>query len=229
MANGSPSLDDILKQIEMDAGLQINSQGGDGNQSPISAGMTEVSAHESRPATPSPSPLQLDAATTGIPQISRQYLGGGAVVSDNVQVPGLSARQKGLPKLSYRMLGSLAAVFVLVIGLGSAVLLTQQPQDVRQYAFDPAARLDPELQQYVAQGSGEEVEVPGETTQRPAVPDTTDTTDTSTTAETYVQAAPDPATTTRPWWQNPLVLAGVSVVVSAGLILAVFLHWLFAV
>lgn len=48
----------------------------------------------------------------------------------------LSARQKRLPKLSLQMFGSLAAVFLLVVGAGSATVLTQQSQDVRQQASD---------------------------------------------------------------------------------------------
>ena len=221
MAN--PSLDDLLKQIEEESasGLSINSSGGEELPPKVSAGMKEVAVHEDAPTPASPSPLNMDMGSNEIPQITRQFIGGGAVVSDNVQVPGLTARQKALPKLSFRMLGTLAAMLVLVAGLGSAVVLTQQSQDVRQYAYDPAAKTDPNLQQYMADES-----VTGD---QAAMPDKTGDQMPEVAQDTTSQTAVTLPVTTNIWWQNPLLIAGAAVVLSALLILAVFLHWLFAV
>lgn len=216
---GNPSLDDLLAEIEKEAAseLSVESAGGDELAKPVSAGMGEVAVHEEVPAPASPSPLKFDSQGSAIPQITRQYLGGGTVVSDNMQIPGLTPRQQALPKLSFRMLGSIAAMLVLVVGLGSAVVLTQRPQDIRQYASDQSnQQLDPELQQYMSDDS--------------AAPTTMDQADQdigSAPAEGNALAMMNQAVS-QPWWQNPVVIAAAAVVISAFLILAVFLHWLFA-
>lgn len=230
MAN--PSLDELLKQIEQEAADELNvaSLGGDEVEVKVSAGMDAMNVHEEVARPASPSPLNVDFQASSIPQITRQYLGGGAVVSDNVQMPGLTPRQKALPKLSFRMLGSIAAILVLVIGLGSAISLTQQSQDVRQYAYDPNTRVDPELQQYVA--DGETVEQPqvvtegtGEETPGQEMVDTNQAVGEKAVASADEVQVP----TMTPWWQQPIVIAGAALVISALLILVVFLHWLFAV
>lgn len=48
----------------------------------------------------------------------------------------LTDRQKSLPKISYRMLGSVVAILLLVFGVGSATVLTQESQDIRNQAFE---------------------------------------------------------------------------------------------
>ncbi len=48
----------------------------------------------------------------------------------------LNERQKKLPTLSLRMIGSIAAMFVMIAGVGAATTLSQQSQDVRNQAYD---------------------------------------------------------------------------------------------
>lgn len=224
MAN--PSLDDILKEIERDSMSDAAAIGSLVNDEPRSAGMSDVTVHEQPPKVSSPSPMAEDFRADSIPQITRQFLGGGSVMSEQSSSPGqpagLSPRQKALPKLSYRMLGSLAAMFILVVGLGSAVMLSQTPQDIRQYAYDPNAKVDPALEPYLNKqaASDDEIEAPADTAADELASDP------STDKQAVdVQMPVQPA----PWWQDPLLIAGAAVIISGILILAVFLHWLFAV
>lgn len=209
----NPSLDDLLKQIEQETvDLPIDSSGGGPVVVKASSGMKEVSVHEEELPTASPSPLNIDINASGIPQLSRQYIGAGPVVSDNMQMPdGEARRQSSMPKLSYRMLGSLAAVLVLVAGLGTALVLSQQPQDLRQYASDVPAQIYSELEPYLADGQTAQEFVRERSDSR---------------SETLAMAT-QPIKTI--WWQNPLIIAGAAVLISGLLITLVFLHWLFAV
>lgn len=207
------SLDDLLKQIEEETmDVKIESTGGESVIPKTSSGMKEIGVHEEEMPTASPSPLNVDINASSIPQISRHYLGTGPVVSDNMQQPGgESSRQSSLPKLSYRMLGSLAAVLVLVAGLGTALVLSQQPQDLRQYASEQSGRIDPELEPYLADGK------------------TVQDLGSEQTGETSEAVVMDNQPNKYIWWQSPLIIAGAAVLISGLLITLVFLHWLFAV
>jgi hypothetical protein len=232
MAN--PSLDDILKEIERDSITDASAMSSVMGEEAKSAGMAEVAVHEQRPSISSPSIMAEDFRADNIPQITRQFLGGGAVMNEKVSVPGvptgLSPRQKALPKLSYRMLGSLAAMLVLVVGLSSAVMLSQKPQDIRQYAFDPNTRVDSSLEPY----RNKQAEQPTEPVNEPTSGDQPVQEPSVTGDQTAPQAQPAQLETVlapqnQVWWQDPLVVAGGAVILSGILILAVFLHWLFAV
>jgi hypothetical protein len=216
MTNQSPTLDDLLKQIEAENSQEMSLDEPDYSPRQVSAGLEDIAVHEVSPQTSSPSPLSMDMPGGGVPQLSRQFIGGGNTVNEQMIHPsseGLDARQRALPKLSYRMLGSIVAALVLTVGLSSAVYLSQQPQDVRQYAADPSARIDPEIEQFRAdttEQAGDEVMQEGD--------DIAARTSTA-------QGVP----TSQPWWQSPVLIAGTAILVSALLILAVFLHWLFAI
>ena len=224
MAN--PSLDDVLKEIERDSLNDASSVGLSIQDEPHSAGMREIAVHEEKQISASPSVMPEDFRSDSIPQITRQFLGGGAVMNQQNSTrssSGLTPRQKALPKLSYRMLGSLAAMFILVIGLGSAVMLSQTPQDIRQYAYDPNARVDESLEPYLnkqtdtteaqmPEDEGTQIDAPTEMPGEQA-------------SDTIAPLGP-PST---PIWKNPIVVAGAAVIMSGVLILFVFLHWLFAV
>ncbi len=251
MAN--PSLDDILKEIERDSLNEVSMNDPVTGYIPSaeskSAGMQEVAVHEEHQTQSSPSVMAEDFRADSIPQITRQFLGGGTVMNETSPVPGLptglTARQKALPKLSFRMLGSLAAMFVLVIGLGSAVMLSQKPQDIRQYAYDPETRVDPALEPYLNKQAetveteslpADPTELADETTseEMPAdealtneVPD--DSQAVSEPVANQAESLPAEVPNTSVWWQNPAWVAGGALILSAILILGVFLHWLFAV
>jgi len=231
MAN--PSLDDILKEIERDSITDAAVMNPYFDTEAKSAGMAEVAVHEQRPNSSSPSIMAEDFRSDTIPQITRQFLGGGAVMnkaSASGAPAGLSPRQKALPKLSYRMLGSLVAMLVLVVGLSSAVMLSQKPQDIRQYAFDPNTRVDSSLEPYL----NKEAEQPSEPSndelaQEPGIADDPSAPIDQPTQPTNQQSENLLAPQSQVWWQNPVVIAGGAVILSGILILAVFLHWLFAV
>lgn len=118
--NSSASLDDILNQIEQDSISvpPLQSAGAVGAPIPAtpSVGMQDISAH-----------LTID---TGNPAAVSAASPGQELWESN-----LTERQRALPKLSLKMLGGVAAVFVLMLGLGSATFLSQQNQDLRQQAY----------------------------------------------------------------------------------------------
>lgn len=220
-STGTPSLDELLAQIEKQTGVDesgMSSQGTPNTSRPVSKGMEVIDVFESSLVgqssnRTSPSPLHTESKT-GVKQLSRSMIGGGATTNESYGgATGLSMRQQRLPKLSYRMLGSIAAMLVMVLGLGSAVFLTQQSQDIRQYASDPSRQEIPqELRQYMA--DGEQVPSPDSQQelpqQKPAV------------------MQPQQEDANLAWYKQPLVIVGLALVISALLVVGVFLHWLFA-
>jgi len=245
----NPSLDDILKEIEQESQREIEaelgkwqaeekkevsqqsltSSGTRQDLKPPSAGMADVSAHEIKQDDASPSPLSHDVNLSGIPQLSRQMLAGSAVVSERAssgQV-GSTAFRRNLPKLSYRMLGSIAAVLVLTVGLASAIWLSSQPQDLRQYAYEETATEPAVIGQPISSGgadasqtAGDSDTVAGEIVSDPNKPGQI----------AYVtQPEAGQLRDSKVWWRNPWIVAGATIVVSGLLLLIVFLHWLFAI
>ncbi len=60
-----------------------------------------------------------------------------------VLASGLTERQRRLPKIDFRMVGGVLAVLVLIIGIGSATILTGESQELRQRAFVAAPTITP--------------------------------------------------------------------------------------
>lgn len=196
------SLDDLLREIEAEQGGSLPPAETD------SAGLENLPTYESESHRPNSSPFLVPEMIGQVPQLTREMVGGGTVVSEQAITPqALSARQRALPKISLHMVGSVLAMLVLMIGLGSSVLLSQRTQDVRQQAY--------EGQGVVEQQTGN---VPAELE---GTSETTVETQGESVALALTEIAP-------PWWQQPIVIAGLAVVVSAALLLAAFFHWLFA-
>lgn len=195
----SSSLDDILREIEAEQGLPVPAR------DPVSEGAADLLAHSSPAPSRNSSPFLVPEMIGQVPQLTREMVGGGRAVSEQALVSeGLSARQQRLPKISLHMVGSVLAVFVLMIGLGSSVLLSQQQQDVRQQAFEGEM-------QVVEDGSTVSMEESEQS----------DSVQPAATAQAMVEPTP--------WWQSPYVIAGAAVILSGVLLLAAFFHWLFAV
>lgn len=204
----STSLDELLREIESEQGKASP------ELRPNSAGLDTLPEYEAEKSTPNSSPFLVPEMIGQVPQLTREMIGGGAEVTEHgVAAPSLSARQRALPKISLHMVGSVLAVFVLMIGLGSSVLLSQRSQDVRQQAYEG---------QGVEQGS----EAPGVIEQDAAVQAPAENTD-SIASETSVNSSSSSAP--QLFWQQPIFIAGVAIVLSAALLLAAFFHWLFAV
>jgi len=220
----STSLDDLLREIETE-------QGGD-STSPTqahSAGLEDLSPHETPPVQPNSSPFLVPEMIGNVPQLTREMVGGGNVVSEQALAPeSLSERQRRLPKISIHMVGSVLAVLVLVFGLGSSVLLSQQKQDVRQQAYE--GTLSVEERERAGENAAEE-STAEETTEQISeetseTSESIDETQAISQEEPAGQPASQPAA---PWWQHPVAIAGGAVLLSAVLLLGVFFHWLFAV
>jgi len=195
----SSSLDDILREIEAEQGLPVP------ERDSVSQGTSDILAHSSSAPSRNSSPFLVPEMIGQVPQLTREMVGGGRAVSEQALVSeGLSARQQRLPKISLHMVGSVLAVFVLMIGFGSSVLLSQQQQDVRQQAYEGEM-------QVVEESSQSEME-------------------SGDTSESVIQqnGLPELRPPT-PWWQSPYVIAGAAVILSGVLLLAAFFHWLFAV
>lgn len=135
----SRTLDQILDEINQ----------GQLSAPSVSAGMHDVHAHVVPTATMSTSapattayagnPGGYQAAATD--SVQRTLLGSQTTHNLNPDAPGvlkdeLSDRQRRLPKLDLRVMGGALAVFVLVVGVGSATILSGQEQDVRNFASD---------------------------------------------------------------------------------------------
>lgn len=124
--NNTPSLDDVLKDIERES-IPVPPMKSSGvMEGPVqhqaSIGMQDVSAH----LTLSGSDLLQQEVT---PPAPTQHSGAELWESN------LTQRQRALPKLPLKMLGGVAALFIMVVGLGSATFLSQQNQDLRQQAY----------------------------------------------------------------------------------------------
>lgn len=109
-----PSLDDILADIQRQStpDPEITSAGGNSVPHAYSAGMADISAH----IAPQP-------ASTEHPETE-------------IWESNLSPRQRLLPKIDMRMIGGIVAVMVMALGIGSATILTQRSQDIRQQAYE---------------------------------------------------------------------------------------------
>lgn len=121
MNNPSSSLDDILKEIERDSISIPQLSSASPSTQPIvtpSIGMQDVTAH-----------LAVDSGAPGAP------VGPSAQPGQDLWENNLTERQRSLPKLSLKMLGGIAVMFVLTLGLGSVTFLSQQNQDLRQQAY----------------------------------------------------------------------------------------------
>lgn len=95
------------------------------------SGATPVApATSAMPATPAP-------ATPGLAEIPVDTRSE-TPLSDRQELweSRLTDRQRALPKISYQMLGGIVAILLLVFGVGSATVLTQQSQDIRNQAFE---------------------------------------------------------------------------------------------
>lgn len=224
-----PSLDELLAEIERQTSLDnslLHSAGTSthSQSSPeLSAGMQAIAALESSLVgstdrnKSSPSPVDVSPAS-GVVQLGREMIGGGAPRQEQFGSVALenqaTQRQRRLPKLSYRMLGSIAAMLVLAGGLGTALLLTQQNQDIRQYASDPQRQEVPsELQPFQTEEQA---------SSDSSLEDVSREEESSSTNETINQESVR-------WYRQPVVVAVAAAVASVFILLLVFLHWLFAV
>lgn len=138
------SLDNLLKQIETKNADRLQAQ---------NAASTET------PAQPQPQRISIELTT---PDVSatvtpRMQSNSSPREFNDMWDNNLTPRQRALPKLSFQMLGGVVAIMILMVGVGSATLLTQQGQDIRQQASEgdlpgvagPSAALTQE--QYEAQ------------------------------------------------------------------------------
>lgn len=198
------SLDDILREIE--AEQQAPSK----ELNPNSAGLENLPLYEAEKRTVNSSPYTAPDMIGQVPQLTREMVGGGSVVSEQALTPqSLTARQRALPKISLHMVGSIVAIMVLMVGLGSSVLLSQRSQDVRQQAYEG------QVQQQTVESSSEGSASKSET----LIVERGEGVD-----------APVPGSSSAAaWWQRPVVIAGAAIVLSAALLLAAFFHWLFAI
>lgn len=132
----SPSLDDLLQEIERDsiAVPPLNSAGVVGSAAPMapSVGMQDISAHLTID-TGGPIAAAMPGGAGGVGEVGAS--GAAGTAGQDLWETNLTERQRSLPKLSLSMLGGIAAVFVLMLGLGSVTFLSQQNQDLRQQAY----------------------------------------------------------------------------------------------
>lgn len=114
-SSSSSSLDALLDKIQSDSTLRLSED----------------------PATP-PVSVSLQSG-----YLSEQAMAQNAVtaVQDRNELweSNLTPRQKALPKIPSQMLGGFVAIMILMVGIGSATLLTQQNQDLRQQASEGSA------------------------------------------------------------------------------------------
>lgn len=132
------SLDDVIKEIQRESTPfpKMESAGAAGGPTPVSAGVSDLDTHLA--ARPDAAPLML----SGEPAVaSRQEIN--AADTAHLLSSGLSERQRRLPKLDYRMVGGLVAVLLLIVGVSTATILTQESQELRQRAFQPVATATP--------------------------------------------------------------------------------------
>lgn len=133
------SLDDVIKEIQRDSTPfpRMESAGAAGIPTPVSAGASDLETHLA--ARPDVAPLMLAGEPAGV--AARQETN--AADTAHLLSSGLSERQRKLPKIDYRMVGGLVAVLLLIVGVGSATLLTQESQELRQRAYQPIATVTP--------------------------------------------------------------------------------------
>lgn len=114
-AASSSSLDALLEKIHSESTLQLSE---DPASPPVSVSLQN--------GYPSEQALAQKAVTA---------------VQDRNELweSNLTPRQKALPKIPAQMLGGFVAIMILMVGIGSATLLTQQNQDLRQQASEGSA------------------------------------------------------------------------------------------
>lgn len=132
------SLDEILKEIERDSTPypKMSSAGAAGWQTPVSAGAADLQTHLAARPEAAPALIATDVGFTSPAE---------ETVTDTAHIlsSGLTESQRRLPKLDLRMIGGIVAVLILAVGVGSATLLTQQGQDLRQRAFEGRVEVTP--------------------------------------------------------------------------------------
>lgn len=115
-----PNLDQVLKEI----------------QATNSAGVTDIDTHLASRPDASPAIYTPTEVSPG-----RQ----GENIADTAHIlsSGLSERQRRLPKIDFRMVGGVLAVLLLIVGVGTATVLTGQSQELRQRAFQAVPTATP--------------------------------------------------------------------------------------
>jgi hypothetical protein len=118
-----PNLDQILKEIQRDSG-------------PVgSAGAADIATHLS--ARPAAAP----AIYTAVENSTRPANNAGDTA--RLLASGLTERQRRLPKIDFRMVGGVLAMLLLIIGVGTATVLTGQSQEIRQRAAEVRPSITP--------------------------------------------------------------------------------------
>lgn len=202
------SLDQLLREIE--AKTSVDEE--------YIANITKVS----RPVRARPvaalSETNSEITDSGVGQLARQEL------------PPLSNssvyRQARLPRLSARFVGGLVATLVLVTGLGTALVLQGQEQDIRQYATTPERQEIPtDLEVYQPQS----INSGGRQTDNQLVTKPTGKTEqTDQTGQKQLASRWDNLKTKLS--QNistPLIVGG-AIIIASLIWLLIFFHWLFA-
>jgi hypothetical protein len=116
------SLDDLMDEIHNDSAEKL---------------MSEIKKPSENPAIDALTARMLAEGAAGpAPKVDGELLTPTASELLFGTANPLSKRQQALPKIRLSQMAGLVAVLFLVVGLGSATLLSQQSQDVRQQASD---------------------------------------------------------------------------------------------
>lgn len=119
------NLDKILREIQQDS-----------RQVPASAGAADIATHlTDRPAA-------APAIYTPI-ETNTSRPANNAADTARLLASGLTERQRRLPKLDFRMVGGVMAILLLIVGVGTATVLTGQSQDIRQFASEARPTVTP--------------------------------------------------------------------------------------
>jgi hypothetical protein len=188
------SLDDILREIE-----DTPTAGG-----PVqSAGMGQVADHLTLEEGGRTSPMQW--ANQDRSSVTSTLVGGGMTLSKQMDTSdALSVQQRRLPRINLSLFGSVVAVMVMMVGVGTATYLSQQKQDLRQQAY---------------QGNRYAVSSPGVT----PVPMKT----TTIVRSTETPAAASTAVSISTLGSNPLLLVGAAMIAIGVFALTGVIYWLF--
>lgn len=134
------SLDALLQKIQTSSSmnapeaLHLEAEVGD-KSSEISA---ELKAEDVEPVASSSDIAFADTAHT-IVALSEQLPENKSSVlqeSDGLWENRLTPRQRLLPKISVQMISGIAAIMVMMAGVGAATMLSQSNQDLRQQAYE---------------------------------------------------------------------------------------------
>ncbi len=136
--NTPSSLDTVLREIEGDSTPypRMDSAGAAGWETPLSAGTDnlDVQLTPRLPAAPVPASLPTAGPEPSEPSVTD---------TAHLLSSSLSERQRRLPKIDLRLVSGLVAILLLVVGVGSATVLTQQSQEIRQRAYEGAVVVTP--------------------------------------------------------------------------------------